>query len=288
MTNISDTSFLDDETEDIAIKFDIPSGTAAMWKTNIGKLNELKKVLGRNGPSNYLDLIRQREWAIEDQKQIREEWLKQLSTRYERRADFDYESVFQSEYKEKRQRVKYHMRGIDPAYIEASRNRWEAEKALIKIFSSHLDEVPSNLDTKKEKIIELKAAFPYLRATEPLAAQATHSSVSYVSQFKYSEDDGVMNTKLPKKLKRRTLERDDNLCVRCGSQDDLHVHHVIPMSKGGSHDMDNLAALCDECHRIAHGGRDMQEHENVVGMNYNDVIYDSKDEFWKEWTDELT
>jgi len=288
MTNISDTSFFEDETKEIAIKFDIPSGTAGMWKRNIGELNVLKKVLCRSGPSNYLDLIRQREWAKENQKQIREEWLKQLSTWCERRADFDYEGVSPPEYREKRQRVEYHMGGIDPAYIEASRNRWEAEKALIKIFCSHLDEVPSKLDTKKEQIIELKAAFPYLRATEHLAAQATHSSVSYVRQFKYSEDDGVVNTKLPKKLKRRILERDDNSCVRCGSQEGLHIHHVIPTSKGGRHEMDNLAALCDECHRTAHGGRDLEGQEKVVGMNYGDVIYDSKDEFWKEWTDELT
>lgn len=37
-------------------------------------------------------------------------------------------------------------------------------------------------------------------------------------------------------------------CQRCGSQYRLHVHHVVPLSQGGTHDWSNLVSLCEACH----------------------------------------
>jgi len=36
----------------------------------------------------------------------------------------------------------------------------------------------------------------------------------------------------------------------------LHVHHIIPLSKGGNHKNENLKLLCEGCHSTVHGGRD--------------------------------
>ena len=36
----------------------------------------------------------------------------------------------------------------------------------------------------------------------------------------------------------------------------LEVHHVLPLSKGGSDDLQNAIALCPNCHRERHFGRD--------------------------------
>lgn len=43
------------------------------------------------------------------------------------------------------------------------------------------------------------------------------------------------------------IERDGCQCKQCGSQDDLTVDHIIPLSKGGSDDLDNLQLLCQSC-----------------------------------------
>lgn len=52
------------------------------------------------------------------------------------------------------------------------------------------------------------------------------------------------------------------LCERCKDEGRLtpaeEVHHIMPLSKGGTHDQDNLMALCKPCHsRITatEGGR---------------------------------
>jgi hypothetical protein len=52
-------------------------------------------------------------------------------------------------------------------------------------------------------------------------------------------------------------KRDGYQCTQCDATDvELHVHHVVPLSKGGSNESDNLVTLCDYCHREAHSSRE--------------------------------
>lgn len=42
--------------------------------------------------------------------------------------------------------------------------------------------------------------------------------------------------------------RDGNWCRGCGRADDqLHVDHLLPLSRGGNSDQSNLALLCRSC-----------------------------------------
>ena len=56
--------------------------------------------------------------------------------------------------------------------------------------------------------------------------------------------------------RQRILERDGYACVICGrrpSKDTriwLEVDHIVPLSKGGSNDDENLRTLDNECHRV--------------------------------------
>jgi 5-methylcytosine-specific restriction protein A len=42
------------------------------------------------------------------------------------------------------------------------------------------------------------------------------------------------------------------LCEKCEAAGRItpaqEIHHILPLSKGGSHDEDNLMALCSSCH----------------------------------------
>jgi len=54
--------------------------------------------------------------------------------------------------------------------------------------------------------------------------------------------------------KAQVRHRDGFQCVDCGTkQVILDVHHIIPESKGGTDDMDNLVTLCEPCHMKRHG-----------------------------------
>lgn len=58
--------------------------------------------------------------------------------------------------------------------------------------------------------------------------------------------------------RKRVYERDNYTCQNCGrdtqsiSDTSLHAHHIVPKSKGGSHRISNLVALCEDCHNAIH------------------------------------
>lgn len=57
-------------------------------------------------------------------------------------------------------------------------------------------------------------------------------------------------------IRKDILERDGYQCTECGtSKEQLHVHHITPVSEGGSHSPKNLRTLCHSCHEDIHGHR---------------------------------
>lgn len=53
-------------------------------------------------------------------------------------------------------------------------------------------------------------------------------------------------------LRQLVLERDGYRCGNCGSKEGLHVHHIVPLSLGGTNEMGNLRTLCKNCHARLH------------------------------------
>lgn len=71
-----------------------------------------------------------------------------------------------------------------------------------------------------------------------------------------SSDDDKKQTKeyqkskMNKSLRFQVLKRDDYRCQACGKGADtekLEVDHIIPVSKGGKTEIDNLQTLCHSC-----------------------------------------
>jgi len=61
------------------------------------------------------------------------------------------------------------------------------------------------------------------------------------------------------KLRKKTLERDNYTCQRCGYDPGctgrsvpLQAHHIVPRSDGGADSLDNLITLCRSCHGVQH------------------------------------
>ncbi|MDI6816870.1 MAG: HNH endonuclease signature motif containing protein [Actinomycetota bacterium] len=50
-----------------------------------------------------------------------------------------------------------------------------------------------------------------------------------------------------KKQRERIFKRDNYGCVICGNSADLSIDHIIPVSKGGTSDDENLRTLCGLC-----------------------------------------
>lgn len=61
------------------------------------------------------------------------------------------------------------------------------------------------------------------------------------------EDSGKTAGGVSESVRQAVFDRDGRACKECKSTDDLSIDHIVPRSKGGSHDEDNLQTLCRRC-----------------------------------------
>jgi|TARA_Y100000294_G_scaffold10479_1_gene9795 hypothetical protein len=59
--------------------------------------------------------------------------------------------------------------------------------------------------------------------------------------------EGYKRHSIPSDMRKIIWKRDGGKCKKCGSKDDLHYDHIIPVSKGGSTTVENLEVLCSIC-----------------------------------------
>lgn len=62
------------------------------------------------------------------------------------------------------------------------------------------------------------------------------------------------------------FERDGHRCLKCGTEEDLSIDHVVPLSKGGDNDVDNLQTLCKTCNSSKGGSTKDYRKLNVEPM----------------------
>lgn len=78
----------------------------------------------------------------------------------------------------------------------------------------------------------------------------------HVYQFRQIVD-GKSNTfndsrSIGSRLKKQVYEKCKSKCVKCGSVENLHIHHIVEFSKGGRTELENLELLCASCHAEEH------------------------------------
>jgi hypothetical protein len=70
-------------------------------------------------------------------------------------------------------------------------------------------------------------------------------------------------------IRTEVLKRDNYRCVNCGmTGKELHVHHVVSRSEGGTNDLSNLVTLCSDCH----SKQDAKGHFLIQANNQEDEI----------------
>lgn len=72
---------------------------------------------------------------------------------------------------------------------------------------------------------------------------------------KKKKDKGTFRHGVPAELREFVKNRDGFTCRNCFIKNDslaLQVHHIVPVSNGGTDDLSNLILLCYDCHTSVH------------------------------------
>jgi len=103
-----------------------------------------------------------------------------------------------------------------------SQKRWASNPKRKEISQRHMQK-PEAKAKAVDRILRLERTNPYYRNYKNLR------------QSKAYED-----------LRREMIVK-FGMCFNCHSEDDLTIDHIVPMSLGGKHEIDNLQVLCRSC-----------------------------------------
>jgi hypothetical protein len=83
--------------------------------------------------------------------------------------------------------------------------------------------------------------------------------------------------------RKSVYQRDNYICQNCGRKGgssgdaELHAHHIVPKSKGGTHKPSNLVTVCKKCHKAIHGNSFApNSHHTIPGKTSTKKAQDLK------------
>ena len=97
---------------------------------------------------------------------------------------------------------------------------------------------------------------PFSKFVEDLTQQKTLGDINVkdirvILMYNKPAKPKRKRTNIPRGLRHEVFKRDNYTCVECGAKKEdgatLHVDHKIPVSKGGTDELDNLQTLCSDC-----------------------------------------
>lgn len=144
--------------------------------------------------------------------------------------------------------------------LEYTLLRW-LQKTTKKVY------LKNDMKSKYELICWFKKELNNPRKHVDAISFTTNTSKKYVRDVL----SGRIEHGLTNKERKDILERDDYQCKLCSEENNLEVHHVIPVANGGGKYSKNLCTLCSDCHfTTAHG------------KNTSTISYETQAEFWEE------
>jgi HNH endonuclease len=107
-----------------------------------------------------------------------------------------------------------------------------------------MPERPPKSATDSEEIILRVRKAVYDEDAEIVSLRVAVANLEATIEFTKS---GSRREPIPEDVKLVVWARDGGACVRCGSNQNLHFDHIIPVAKGGGNTEANVQVLCKTC-----------------------------------------
>lgn len=149
-------------------------------------------------------------------------------------------------------------------FLIKKKERLESSNWLVVLFTFGLKNNRAKIAMLDGQIADKKALS--LRITSALASASREnrykSEVNVTSNTRTSSnpvncifiEEGASYPSNWQELRKEILERDEKTCqeqdANCSGP--LHVHHIIPLSRGGGNEPSNLITLCEYHHSLKH------------------------------------
>ncbi len=93
----------------------------------------------------------------------------------------------------------------------------------------------------------------------------------------------VLGDEMRKAIRERILARFNHQCSSCGSNENIHIDHIVPICRGGLDDESNKQVLCQTCNLSKGKGIDfslfVKEEGGFVIMNRAAILDQPSDVF---------
>lgn len=87
----------------------------------------------------------------------------------------------------------------------------------------------------------------FLNPSQPKLPSGSSINITVYGGEHYLRQSKRKRAQIPSSVQRAVFERDGGRCVLCDSEADLQFDHIVPHSKGGGDQEDNLRLLCRDC-----------------------------------------
>jgi len=102
---------------------------------------------------------------------------------------------------------------------------------------------PRNATEREEIVLRVKKAI-YDEQADLASLRAAVANLEAAIEYSKS---GPRREVISEDVKLVVWTRDGGACVRCGSKQNLHFDHIIPLAKGGGNSEANIQILCQTC-----------------------------------------